>query len=206
MSVLFKIGSSLVTSAARNAAGFLACSTNRALHASGACQSKDERRSILLTNQRRDEGTEGEGTVNVDSVIQLRSDMFPNERTPDMLFNGLPFSQVPICNIRVSKNNTILTITDPASGEARLIRSCGIEGFKNTRKGTNVAAQSTAITFGTNAINRGYTNIRVRVRGLGPGRMSAIKGLQMAGLNIISITDNTPVSWYPPRPRKARRL
>ncbi|KAF6199952.1 hypothetical protein GE061_006250 [Apolygus lucorum] len=205
MSVLFKLGFSLVSSAARNG-GFLACSSSRALHASAACRSKDDRRNIILTNRRRDDGTEGEGTVNVDSVIQLRSEMFPTERTPDMLFNGVPFSKVPICNIRVSKNNTIITITDPVSGEARLLRSCGIEGFKNTRKGTNVAAQSTAITFGTNALNKGYTNIRVRVRGLGPGRMSAIKGLQMAGLNIISLTDNTPVSWNPPRPRKARRL
>lgn len=35
---------------------------------------------------------------------------------------------------------------------------------------------------------------------------SAVKGLQMGGLQIISVTDNTPVSWNPPRPRKARRL
>jgi len=35
---------------------------------------------------------------------------------------------------------------------------------------------------------------------------SAIKGLQMGGLDIISVTDNTPVSWNPPRPRKRRKL
>jgi len=28
-----------------------------------------------------------------------------------------------------------------------MIRSCGIEGFKNTRKGTNIAAQATAISI-----------------------------------------------------------
>nr|CAD7429761.1 unnamed protein product [Timema monikensis] len=38
------------------------------------------------------------------------------------------------------------------------------------------------------------------------GEVSAIKGLQMGGLNIISITDSTPVSWNPPRARKRRRL
>jgi len=32
-------------------------------------------------------------------------------------------------------------------GVLRLIRSCGIEGFKNTRKGTNIAAQATAVTI-----------------------------------------------------------
>lgn len=32
-------------------------------------------------------------------------------------------------------------------GEVKVYRSCGIEGFKNTRKGTNIAAQATAISF-----------------------------------------------------------
>lgn len=56
------------------------------------------------------------------------------------------------------------------------------------------------------AIERGYKTVRVTVRGLGPGRMSAIKGLEMAGMNIVSITDSTRVSWNPPRPRKQRKL
>lgn len=30
-----------------------------------------------------------------------------------------------------------------------MIRSCGMEGFKNTRKGTNIAAQATAISLST---------------------------------------------------------
>lgn len=28
-----------------------------------------------------------------------------------------------------------------------MLRSCGMEGFKNTRKGTNIAAQATAISL-----------------------------------------------------------
>lgn len=35
------------------------------------------------------------------------------------------------------------------SGVAELFRSCGVEGFKNTRKGTNIAAQATAISLAT---------------------------------------------------------
>lgn len=34
-------------------------------------------------------------------------------------------------------------------GDKILIRSCGMEGFKNTRKGTNIAAQATAIGLAT---------------------------------------------------------
>lgn len=55
-------------------------------------------------------------------------------------------------------------------------------------------------------MQRGMQTVRVVVRGLGPGRTSAIKGLQMGGLNIVSITDATRVSDNPPRPRKARRV
>lgn len=56
------------------------------------------------------------------------------------------------------------------------------------------------------AIEKGLNTVRVRVRGLGPGRMAAIKGLQLSGVQIVSITDATRVSPNPPRPRKQRRL
>lgn len=41
-----------------------------------------------------------------------RRDMFPNEETPNMLFKGIPFCEVPIVNIRVSRNNTIFSLTE----------------------------------------------------------------------------------------------
>ncbi|XP_017478684.1 PREDICTED: 30S ribosomal protein S11 [Rhagoletis zephyria] len=139
------------------------------------------------------------------SIFDRKETLFPNSETSEQLFNGIPFGELPVCNIRVSPNNTIISVTDN-KGISRLIRSCGIEGFKNTRKGTNIAAQATAITISEKAIELGWKTVRVKVRGLGPGRMSAIKGLQMGGLNIVSITDATPVSWNPPRARKQRSL
>ncbi|GLV36193.1 mitochondrial ribosomal protein S11 [Carabus blaptoides fortunei] len=160
---------------------------------------------MLASLPAKDEGTEGEKAVDIDNLINSKEDLFPDETTPNRLFNGIPFKEIPVFNIRVSPNNTILSLTDQ-KGVPKLIRSCGVEGFKNTRKGTNIAAQATAISIGTRALERGWKTVRVRVRGLGPGRMSAIKGLQMSGLNIISVTDSTPVSWDPPRPRKVRKL
>ncbi|CAH1392310.1 unnamed protein product [Nezara viridula] len=177
----------------------------RSIHLSQTyCKLKEERRAARI-NPKIDDGTEGEKQFGIDSLSLKREELFPSEDTPNKLFKNIPFNQIPICNIKVSKNNTIITITD-AKGVVRLLRSCGVEGFKNTRKGTNIAAQATAITIGSNALNKGYSMLRVRLSGLGPGRMSALKGLQMAGLDIISVTDNTPVSWNPPRPRKQRRL
>ncbi|XP_026319869.1 28S ribosomal protein S11, mitochondrial [Hyposmocoma kahamanoa] len=152
-----------------------------------------------------DEGVQGEKIIDLDNQLKLKQNIFPTADSDNLLFNGVPYKDLPVCNVRVSHNNTIFTVTD-AAGVVKLIKSCGMEGFKNTKKGTNIAAQTTAISIATRAIERGIKTVRVKVKGLGPGRLSAVKGLQMGGLEIISVTDNTPVSWNPPRPRKARRL
>ncbi|XP_055524658.1 28S ribosomal protein S11, mitochondrial [Wyeomyia smithii] len=178
---------------------------NRPVGHSAILLKSEDRKSMLSSLPTKDEGTVGERLMGMDALISKRDRFFPDANTPTALFNGIPFNEIPICNIRVSPNNTIITICD-AKGTPQLIRSCGIEGFKNTRKGTNIAAQATAISICTKAIERGYKNVRVTIRGLGPGRMSAIKGLEMAGINIVSITDTTRVSWNPPRPRKQRKL
>uniref|UniRef100_A0A1B6CKB1 28S ribosomal protein S11, mitochondrial n=1 Tax=Clastoptera arizonana TaxID=38151 RepID=A0A1B6CKB1_9HEMI len=180
--------------------------TIRSFHTTLSLSKMEDRRILISSTPKKDEGTSGEAAIGIDSLIHSREDMFPSENTPKTLFNNIPFSEVPIVNIRVSRNNTIITLTDGISGKLKAMRSCGIEGFKNTRKGTNVAAQATAISFTNQCLNKGVKTVRVRVRGLGPGRLSSIKGLQMGGLEIISITDSTPVSWNPPRPRKQRTL
>ncbi|KAF5283959.1 hypothetical protein FQR65_LT13651 [Abscondita terminalis] len=165
----------------------------------------EDRKLMLRSMPALDEGTAGEKAIEIDSHLSEKLEVFPDLNTPNKLFNGIPFKELPIFNVRVSKNNTILTLSDH-KGVIKLTRSCGIEGFKNTKKGTNIAAQATAISIASRALEKGYKTVRVRVRGLGPGRMSSIKGLQMAGLNIVSITDSTRVSWNPPRPRKQRKL
>ncbi|XP_016960390.1 30S ribosomal protein S11 [Drosophila biarmipes] len=175
------------------------------IHTSVCWRKAEDRKEMLASLPAKDEGTVGEKTVDIDTLINRKAKFFPDASTATQLFNGTPFNELPICNIRVSPNNTIISVTDH-KGVLRLIRSCGIEGFKNTRKGTNIAAQATAVTISGKAIELGWKTVRVKVRGLGPGRMSAIKGLQMGGLNIVSITDNTPVSFNPPRPRKQRSL
>ncbi|XP_074035863.1 mitochondrial ribosomal protein S11 [Leptinotarsa decemlineata] len=169
------------------------------------CRETTDRKEMLRSAPATDEGAVGEKSIDVDSIIHKNSDTFPTFDTPNRIFNGIAFKNLPIFNIRVSPNNTIVCLTD-AKGVPQLTRSCGVEGFKNTRKGTNVAAQATAITIGSKALEKGIKTVRVRVRGLGPGRMAAIKGLQLSGLEIVSITDSTHVSWNPPRARKQRKL
>ncbi|CAD7092231.1 unnamed protein product [Hermetia illucens] len=182
------------------------CSKTRQFQTTASLAKVEDRKQMLASLPEKDEGTAGEKSIGIDSLVSSRTkNLFVDADTPKKLFNGVPFCELPICNIRVSPNNTIVSLSDH-KGLIQMIRSCGIEGFKNARKGTNIAAQATAISLSQKAIERGIKTVRVNVRGLGPGRMSAIKGLQMAGMNIVSITDSTPVSWNPPRPRKQRRL
>lgn len=42
-----------------------------------------------------------------------KEDMFPDMNTPNMLFGGVKFLDVPICHIKSSRNNTILQVTKP---------------------------------------------------------------------------------------------
>ncbi|XP_011703279.1 PREDICTED: 30S ribosomal protein S11, chloroplastic [Wasmannia auropunctata] len=147
---------------------------------------------------------EGETMPETTNVSQ-QEHLFPDADTPNRLFNGVPYKEMHIVNIKSTPNNTIMTFTN-FSGDVLLLHSAGIEGFKNAKKGTNIAAQQAAITLGNRILEYGINTVRIRVQGIGPGRMSSIKGLQMTGLNIVSITDDTRVSWDPPRPRKQRRI
>jgi hypothetical protein len=45
-----------------------------------------------------------------------REDMYPDENTPTRLFNGIPFREVPICDIKASKNNTIISVSNAQGG------------------------------------------------------------------------------------------
>ncbi|KAI5709802.1 hypothetical protein M8J75_003403 [Diaphorina citri] len=179
-------------------------SCSRSFHSSAPRSKEKDRKYYVQTSLPRDEGTEGERSIGIDRAHR-RKDIFPDENTPDLIFDGLKFKNLPIMNIRVTKNNTILSLSD-AKGVVKLLRSCGMEGFKNARKGTNIAAQAAGITIGKKALEIGVSSVRINVRGLGPGRLASIKGLEMTGLNIVSITDSTRCSETPPRPRKQRKI
>ncbi|XP_033478616.1 small ribosomal subunit protein uS11m [Epinephelus lanceolatus] len=119
-------------------------------------------------------------------------------------WSGRKFEELPIAHIKATYNNTHIQLTE-STGQSLVRTSCGTEGFKNIKKSTPIAAQSAGISAAMKAKAKGVTFVRVVVKGLGPGRLSAIKGLTMGGLEVVSITDNTPVPHNGCRPRKARR-
>ena len=110
-----------------------------------------------------------------------------------------------IAHIHATFNNTIVMITD-YHGNALCWATSGGAGFRGSRKSTPFAAQVAAGSCGEKAQALGMKNLEVRVKGPGPGRDSAIRGLNAQGLKIKSITDVTPIPHNGCRPSKKRRV
>ena len=110
-----------------------------------------------------------------------------------------------IVHIKASFNNTLITITD-MDGDAICASSAGCVGFKGSRKSTPFAAQVTAESCAKKGMEQGLQKVEVFVRGPGSGRETAVRSLQAAGLEIISVKDVTPVPHNGCRPRKRRRV
>ena len=102
-------------------------------------------------------------------------------------------------------NNTIVTLTD-VDGNALAWASAGELGFKGSKKSTPFAAQMAAEQAARAAMEHGLKTVEVFVKGPGQGRESAIRALQTAGLEIVSIKDVTPIPHNGCRPPKRRRV
>ena len=110
-----------------------------------------------------------------------------------------------VVHIQSTFNNTIVTSTD-TQGNAVAWASAGACGFKGARKGTPFAAQSAAELVAKKSVDQGMKKVEVYIKGPGSGREAAIRALQACGLEVISITDVTPVPHNGCRPPKRRRV
>lgn len=108
-------------------------------------------------------------------------------------------------HIKATFNNTIVTLADNY-GNVISWASAGRIGFKGARKNTPFAAQLAAQTAAKEAMDLGLRRISIRVKGPGSGREAAIRSLQAAGLEVISIRDVTPIPHNGCRPPKRRRV
>lgn len=107
-------------------------------------------------------------------------------------------------HISSSYNNTLVTITDK-DGNTISWASSGTIGYKGSKKKTPFAAGLSAEAAANAAKDQGVVKVDVYVKGLGPGRENAIRSIQSAGLEITSITDETPVPHNGCRPPKRPR-
>jgi small subunit ribosomal protein S11 len=107
--------------------------------------------------------------------------------------------------IQSTFNNTIITLTDP-QGNTLAWGSSGTVGFIGSRKSTAFAAQRAAEDAARKGMDNGLRQVEVFVRGPGPGRESAIRALQAAGILVTTIRDVTPIPHNGCRPPKRRRV
>ena len=107
-------------------------------------------------------------------------------------------------HIHSTFNNTIVTITDK-EGNAVAWASSGTSGFKGSKKKTPFAAGMSAEAAGKAAYDSGMRKVDVLVKGLGPGRETAIRAIAAEGLEVMSLSDVTPVPHNGCRPPKRPR-
>ncbi|MDC1032027.1 30S ribosomal protein S11 [Candidatus Marinimicrobia bacterium] len=113
--------------------------------------------------------------------------------------------QLGVAHIKATFNNTHITLTDKF-GNVVAWSTAGSSGFKGSRKSTAYAATLAAEKAGQEAVQLGMKTIEVRVKGPGSGRESAIRALAVAGLDVLSIRDVTPLPHNGCRPPKRRRV
>ncbi len=104
-----------------------------------------------------------------------------------------------------SFNNTIVTVTD-LEGNTVCTKSCGITGFKGSRKSTPYAATLTAAEVAKQVYELGMRRVSVYIKGPGSGRDAAVKALKAAGLGIISLSDITPIPHNGCRKKNRRKV
>ncbi|MBI2063033.1 MAG: 30S ribosomal protein S11 [Candidatus Yanofskybacteria bacterium] len=108
-------------------------------------------------------------------------------------------------NISSSYNNTIVSVTDP-NGNIFAFSSAGMLGFKGARKSTPYAATLVGKDASEKAKRLGLQEAKVSIKGIGPGREAAIRGIASTGINITSIIDATPMPHNGVRAAKPRRV
>ena len=112
--------------------------------------------------------------------------------------------QARVC-IHAGPNNTIVTFTDP-EGNVLAWATAGSCGFKGSRKSTPYAAKVTAEAAAEKAERFGIEKVTIEIKGIGPGRDQALRGLQGAGYDFERIIDVTPIAHGGCRPKRKRRI
>lgn len=113
-----------------------------------------------------------------------------------------PHGQV---HIHATFNNIIVSVTN-TEGQVISWSSAGKMGFKGSKKNTPYAAQMASLDCAKVAYDSGLRKVDVFVKGPGSGRDSAIRNLQTVGIEVLSITDITPLPHNGCRPPKRRRV
>ena len=106
-----------------------------------------------------------------------------------------------IAHIHSTHQNTIVTFTD-LNGNVFAWSSSGAIGYKGTKKNTPYAAGLAAAAAAEEAKKSGLKEVDVKLKGIGPGKESAKKQIEVSGISIKSVEDVTPIPHNGTRPPK----
>jgi ribosomal protein S11 len=128
---------------------------------------------------------------------------FPDDETPDLLYNGIKFKDLPYVLLRLHKHNTRL-VARHADQRYIFMNSPAMHGFTNAKKRTSVAGQVAGMSMGQKLRSYGIKHVRIRINGFNAARESTIKGITQAGIQVVCLEDQTTVLWDWPQRGKAR--
>ncbi len=122
-----------------------------------------------------------------------------------------------VAHIYSSKNDTIITLTDLSGAETIAVGSGGMIVDNSRDEGSPYAAMQAAYKVAAIAIERGITNVNIKIRAPGghgpktpgPGAQAVVRALARSGLKIKSIEDVTPIptdTTRRPGGRRGRRV
>lgn len=106
-----------------------------------------------------------------------------------------------IAHIHSTHQNTIVSFSDP-QGNVFAWASSGTIGYKGTKKKTPYAAGLAAAKAAEVAMEHGLKEVKVEIKGIGPGRDAAKKQIEVSGIRIKEVKEVTPVPFNGTRPPK----
>lgn len=134
------------------------------------------------------------------AVRQRIADIFRKSKS-------LPMRPRPDCfvTINCSLNNTHVCFATPG-GRVITKSSAGAVGFRGPERSSAEGALAAAQAAAARAREKGFSVVKVRLRGATSGQSSAIGSIAAAGFRITSFEDLTGFPTNGCRPRKTRRL
>ncbi len=113
--------------------------------------------------------------------------------------------QVATLYVQATYNNTKVQLSD-SEGNILSWSSSGSLGFSGAKKGTPFAAAKVGELVAEKAQLMGVKSASAVIKGVGPGRESALRAFAGKGIEITSIVDRTPIPFNGPRQRRPRRV
>ena len=107
--------------------------------------------------------------------------------------------------VHATYNNTKVLLAD-SEGNTVMWSSSGSLGFAGAKKGTPFAAAKVAELVAEKAQMMGVKSVAAVIKGVGAGRESALRAFAAKGIDVTSISDQTPVPFNGPRQRRPRRV